>query len=621
MATLVTVHGTFAHLAGKLAATSTQGDEAQVWWQSNAEFASTLRELVEGEDGPLKIEPFIWSGDNAENERREAGERLFGRLQELERSNEKYCLLGHSHGGSVISHALLQSIINNEPLNGLKRWITVGTPFVELRKERYLFLRLPLIMKAIFVASLMLLFMYVFSTVGEFIYGNIKFANQYQIWRIVLSGLLAAIPFFVFYIVANYLDHKRLFRYRPKHVAAARKEFGPKWVPLVHEDDEAVSGLSSLGTVRVGIFSPEFAVPFLTLLSVFILPLAYLYVVTSPGIMMNVTDMLKSHVYDVQSFDKQRSDFAAKQSQLNKIRRELRKVRREQEQRGIELQPNFDGRAKVRSLRKQLTQERKKLRAEFPQATELSRAARFSSRFLEQQGTRYCRKGKLRGCGLNVPLNANLLFHLVTDEATSWMLSEDVRFYAVRRFIGYALAVLIVPFIFGLVAVAIVLVMQILARLISSVASKWFDRLTWFEVNRAALGNDTEEEVAVSVARRPSWLKKQVRCIPGSIGDKITEHSNREMTASLGKFRNAISELAFADAKENKSDAILNYLSWKELIHTSYFSVPEFKRLIARALSQADGFKPTQRFRDDSHYVESEMWLAAVGINPTHDKP
>ena len=619
MATLITVHGTFAHIEGKLGTMAINEHDAEAWWQSNAKFTNGLREMVEGENGPVTIEPFVWSGDNAESDRRAAGVRLFNRLQELESQNEKYCLLGHSHGGSVISHALLQSVVNNKPLNGLQRWITVGTPFVELRKERFLFLRLPLILKAIFVASLMLLFMYGVSTAGELIYGNIRFANQYQVWRIVLSGLLAALPFVIFYFIANMLDNKRLFRYRRKHIKAARQQFAQKWVPLVHEDDEAVSGLSSLGTVRVGIFNPEFAVPFLTLLSVFILPLLYLYFVTSPNIMMSVTEFLKKNVYDIESFEKERTNFSAQQKQVRKIRRELRKARRAQDQKGIELQPDFDARAQMRDLRKQLRQERKKLRAAFPKATELSRAARFSSRFLEQTGTRYCRRGKLRGCGQDVPLNAKLLFHLVTDEATSWILSEDVRFFAFRRFFVYALAVLIVPILFGLVAVAIVLLMQFLAHIISRIASKWFDKLTWFEVNRAALGNDTEEEVAVSVVRRPPWMARRVNPIPDSIGSKITEHSNREMSASIGKFRNAISELAFADAKENKSDAILNYLSWRELIHTSYFSVPEFQKLIARALVQVEGFIATPKFRSDPQFVESEMWLAAVGIPPDTD--
>ena len=91
--------------------------------------------------------PFVWSGENSERERRQAGSELLKVLQGLEARNETYSVVGHSHGGSVIAAALVESVARKRPLEHLKRWITVGAPFVALRKERFLFARLTLTRK------------------------------------------------------------------------------------------------------------------------------------------------------------------------------------------------------------------------------------------------------------------------------------------------------------------------------------------------------------------------------------------------------------------------------------------------------------------------------------------
>src|SRR5690606_3728803 len=99
MATIVTVHGTF----------SSGPREGQSWWQRGSAFAARLPDLIEGADGKLSIEPFIWNGLNSETERRHAGARLAARLVELEATSEPYAVIGHSHGGSVLGAALLNA--------------------------------------------------------------------------------------------------------------------------------------------------------------------------------------------------------------------------------------------------------------------------------------------------------------------------------------------------------------------------------------------------------------------------------------------------------------------------------------------------------------------------------
>ncbi len=66
-------------------------------------------QLALGQDGPLNVDHFKWSGDNSELGRRVAGRALLKRMRALEAKQEPYIVVGHSHGGSVLSASLLSS--------------------------------------------------------------------------------------------------------------------------------------------------------------------------------------------------------------------------------------------------------------------------------------------------------------------------------------------------------------------------------------------------------------------------------------------------------------------------------------------------------------------------------
>jgi hypothetical protein len=98
MATIIAVHGTFA----------TGPEEGEGWWQRGGALDRDIRELVEADDSRLDFAPHVWDGQNSETSRRAAGQALLQRLAALEQKGEKYCLIGHSHGGSVIASALFR---------------------------------------------------------------------------------------------------------------------------------------------------------------------------------------------------------------------------------------------------------------------------------------------------------------------------------------------------------------------------------------------------------------------------------------------------------------------------------------------------------------------------------
>ena len=608
MATIITVHGTFAHMSTSLEQNAKAASDSLQWWQPGSTFTQHTKQLVSGETGDVTFAPFVWSGDNSELERRAAGSRLLRQMEELEARQEPYCVVGHSHGGSVIAAALVESASRKTPLEHLKKWVTVGTPFVELRKESLLFNRLSTLMKAVFIASGMLLLMFLISSIAEMFDGGWEESRARQLQRYGISMALMALPFVIFVIAAKIIEGRSLFFYRRRISDKARKSFGSKWLPLIHSDDEAVHGLSSLRNVKFNIFHSTFAVPFLTAGSVFILPLAYFYLIGSPSHMVAITNYLRDNVYAVEDYEKAEAAMVAFRQKVRDLRQSVDDAQQRQENAGGDPAASLSARSDVEQLRGELREARRQLHAEHPNLVQVQRARRFKRRFLERDG-QPCEGGTLCGGGYDMLLNSRLLYHLVTDEASSLIVDEEVRYGALGNLLRFALPILLVPLVFGVVAVLMVLFVQLVAGWISAVASRWLDKLTWTEVQRSALGNDAEAEVAVGCGRKPFWIDEQPKLLPPEVARKITERSNFEMMSSLGKFRNAIGELAFAEGADGQIAKALDFLTWRELIHTSYFDVPEFRKFLAAAISQADGFVASEPLRNDPEYAAALRWM------------
>ena len=122
---VILVHGTYA------ASTSDTGDG---WWQCGSPAWNQLAEKLPADVRLAGAgEVFHWSGENSERARSKAGRQLLTRIERLESLGQPYHLIGHSHGGSVIWHALRQATLAGRQLEALRSWSTVGTPFLQHR--------------------------------------------------------------------------------------------------------------------------------------------------------------------------------------------------------------------------------------------------------------------------------------------------------------------------------------------------------------------------------------------------------------------------------------------------------------------------------------------------------
>ena len=127
---LILVHGTGVSRA------SGDGDR---WWQNGSVLRTELKSrMPDGVLSPESHEVFRWSGENSERARIMASRKLLDQLESLEEKGQGYHLVGHSHGGSVIWQALQLATSHRKPLDHLRSWATVGTPFLQYRTRRFL---------------------------------------------------------------------------------------------------------------------------------------------------------------------------------------------------------------------------------------------------------------------------------------------------------------------------------------------------------------------------------------------------------------------------------------------------------------------------------------------------
>lgn len=279
---VITVHGTFAE----------EGPKGQpCWWQTDSQLMSDIEEEL-GKDA-LTFEPFTWEdegrlGPNSERERRRAGARLLEeKLLKHEKAGQPYHLIGHSHGGSVIWHALVGSSKRKQRLANLKSWTTVGTPFFELKSDRSSWCRAAAALAAIVIlyvtgiwATLFALvshvgvgeaFVKLVSSVWPFgdqqgfdqsaysaiFSSSFPFLNELSEiraalgeWMFAATASVAALVFLFFAVILilPFFDLSRFLVSRPlerNQQDRAAAWYGPQWLGLAHPSDEALSGLKA----------------------------------------------------------------------------------------------------------------------------------------------------------------------------------------------------------------------------------------------------------------------------------------------------------------------------------------------------------------------------------------
>jgi len=151
---------------------------------------------------------------------------------------------------------------------------------------------------------------------------------------------------------------------------------------------------------------------------------------------------------------------------------------------------------------------------------------------------------------------------------------------------------------------------------ISALLSRVLDLFTWNAIRRLIFGSGLAGETAVDAFAYPVWVPSGNNPIPQVLSDELTSFVNQETIKSLPKLRKAVYELAFSIVAGKPESFIQDYLSWNELLHTSYFNIPHFRMLVAFAISMAKGFHARQPFKDASEFKVVAQWFDEIRKNP-----
>ena len=261
MSVIVTVHGTFA-------AGPEHGDK---WWQKDSAFQRQINEWVSATGGELRYMPFQWDGKNSEISRRAAGKALAKKLSEV---TEPTVLVGHSHGGSVIQHALAAAKQNNINLDHIQRIITVGTPFLTFAPSRFLFATLGPWGKSLSLATMLVFLILLAGATSRSFYPETVLNTQkyldLQAKAITYdpsTGVVGAVSAIVLLVILYWI-YKRFRRRRLNRTVQLLKEsqvaFASRTTCFQHPADEAILGLRA-GTQRpLEIFQAKFFEPLLS---------------------------------------------------------------------------------------------------------------------------------------------------------------------------------------------------------------------------------------------------------------------------------------------------------------------------------------------------------------------
>lgn len=230
---VVCVHGTFA---------AAEDDYGRAWWQKNGVIANALnKHRALRPHFECSARCFHWSGLNSLHAREEAAEDLYRFLQTLEKTKTPYHLLGHSHGGSVI-WAMLRRVSANPSMDlpNLVSWITVGTPFLALKRTMIGRITGSLLRAVAFILLLTLAATSIWYWIDP---SAVKHVPGVSVNGIV--GAWCVLAYTLLYVISKALDHKP----DPGSVIVntERREllekFVSKWFGLWSADDEAIAAL------------------------------------------------------------------------------------------------------------------------------------------------------------------------------------------------------------------------------------------------------------------------------------------------------------------------------------------------------------------------------------------
>lgn len=552
---LVMIHGTGA---GDI------NDAGDRWWQKKSEFQTGLSDLLQFESSRAEIIPFHWDeGANSEEARRKAGVRLYEKLKGYDEVGVDYHLIGHSHGGSVIYSSLIHSVARGNPLTRLKSWVTVGTPFLDYKPNRFLFSRLSLPGLSLYIFALAAL-LFALGLIVASILGTTVTDQIGRIFEVVAGSasgalvlLVPIVAFLFFYVIVCFLilffaDRLRGGWRSEKQKEEVRRLYEDRWLGIWHRDDEAISALANVRGLKAPVIPTNFLAPAFSMIPlIYTVSLMVSFLLFSASLLQNPSERVKQ-VLD-----------SAEQSVKDEKAKQASKAVEPDAAKPAENAPSGSA----------------------VQGAPLPEGAAATTEAPPGKEDQATKPGEPRTS---------------SDFGTIvWLLT------------WLAVIVAAATGIFLAITAASIWLFKRIGRLVGWPLARAIDKLVWSSIRQQAWGDDKAREGVASISSHPPLFKHRFAPLPDSVGNKLSEFSDKHAITTLKKVREILGMSAAQQSPDARAE-LSKTLNWRELIHTSYFDIPECTQLMAAGLHRAGlcGLK-NERWTDATK-GQIEDWLTEM---------
>ncbi len=569
--TVFTVHGTND---------GAPGDDGPQWWQRGSPFAQRLRALAAEQGEEIDYRPFHWDGANSDVSRRRAAGRLRSLLRRALGRDAFATVIGHSHGGNVIAFALEDAALARAQSDGRLNVVSVGTPFLPARRRLIADLNTIAVRSVVALSSLMLFLIsavlarwldgalrlhypsYEIAIAGRSILDRIRYAGDAEIENFIAMAneqggaaiaeqveALAPVARIILACINGLNDHPEiiagvaatifLIAIAPvfrgllligKKPAADSPSAAAVWTVIAHPADEAISLLASALSAKLAPTSPQSLARASRRASPLIALLAMLAVFSA---------ILKNGPFWVETLPQR---LLEENEALIGAR-----VWQELVSLGVEIPYSWS-----------------------PQAGFVVDPAAIESASAGDAARAAAIKSEIE----NASASARHIF-------------DDLRrvTWEARTYLQRAMpAILAVALIVSALGIWLIQLMWLLASpIVGRIASALANQSITGAMRGAAFGEDGDFVIRGAVTMPPASFRPQQAELSAAVIDQMHADADRNAGETLRKIRRTL----LADPARIRGDAygdLLRSVSWRELIHTSYFEVDEVARHINAAL-------------------------------------
>ena len=217
--------------------------------ERDSKFRGWLQQALPEHDVEGEACIFHWTGENLEADRNTAANDLLKLIKEFEDTKTPYHLIGHSHGGSVISELLKQSMrAPRHQLASLRSWTTVGSPFL----QHYSSVPPPIRRIAQWALNPLLWFSLLVNVFYLVPLVRAAFAREVPGWEIAIGWGVSAAACAIFALLLQYFNSATRVGMDRVIVDEAARRYGRTWLGLWTTDDEAINGLKATTKLKPG---------------------------------------------------------------------------------------------------------------------------------------------------------------------------------------------------------------------------------------------------------------------------------------------------------------------------------------------------------------------------------